>query len=89
MPPGPGSWGFLPTPGSARPMPGPAGCGMPGEVGAMLLALLLPGKGRPAVVWPDPLPAGTEPQCCPGPWPCMGLLAFMPWLLPMPGLGPL
>lgn len=70
------------------PWPCPAGCGMLGEVGAMVL-VLAPRWGRPLAPGPRPRPAGMEPQGCPGPWPCMGLLAFMPRLLLMPGPGPL
>lgn len=43
------------------------------------------GYGRPPPGWAGTLEAGMEPQGCPGPWPCMGLLAFMPRLMPGPG----
>lgn len=64
------SWALrLELPKEGGPIPGPAGWGMLGELGAMggYTLFWLPGP------WLRPTGMGW-----PGPWPCMGLLAFIP-----------
>ncbi|KAL0163908.1 hypothetical protein M9458_039661, partial [Cirrhinus mrigala] len=51
---------------------------MLGEVGATLVEPA--GYGRPPAACPGPRAVVIEPQGCPGPCPCIGLLAFMPRL---------
>lgn len=64
-------------------MPGPADCGMLGDVGAMLFPP--PRQTR----FPGGPGARLMDMGCPGPCPCMGLLAFMPRLLLIPDPKPL
>lgn len=75
------SWALrFELPKEGGPIPGPAGWGMLGELGPMggYTLFWLPGP------WLRPPGRGW-----PGPWPCMGLVAFIPRLLVMPGPGPL
>lgn len=75
------SWALrLELPKEGGPIPGPAVWGMLGELGAMggYTLFWLPGP------WLRPAGMGW-----PGPWPCIGLLAFIPRLLVIPGPGPL
>lgn len=83
----PTSWALRLMLAAGGPMPGPVGWGTLGEPGAAPLMVL--GYGRPPTASPGLRPTGPELHVCPGPWPCIGLLAFRPKLLVMPGPGPL